>query len=457
MPRLAKAGVWALSVIFCAFILSLITQSSLASAVNPRIAVLLDIKGGIGPATQDFVVRGLAEAAKKEAQIVILRLDTPGGLSKSMRGINKAILSSPVPVVSYVAPSGARAASAGTYIMYASQIAAMAPGTNLGAATPVSIGTPGLTPGKKPAIKKDDKKTAKKKSTKTATQKKSINDAVAYIRSLAELHGRNVEWAEQAVREGVSLSANKALQMNVINLVANNTTDLLNQINGKTVTVLGQKRVLNTRGLKIVQITPDWRAKFLAVITDPSIAYILLLVGIYGIFFEFANPGFVLPGVVGVICILLALYAFQLLPINYVGLGLILFGIAFMVSEAFMPSFGALGMGGIVAFVVCSILLLDKGSGYAIGLPLIIAVSAVTAGFFLLIINMALRARFRPVVSGREELVGSEGVVIEDEKGRYRIRIRGELWQVKSSQSLQRGQKVKVIGREGLILIVNLK
>jgi len=345
-----------------------------------KTAALLEITGAIGPAVQDFIHRGLGRAVKQGDQVVILRIDTPGGLSKSMRGIIKDILSSPIPVIAYVAPSGARAASAGTYILYASHIAAMAPGTNLGAATPVSIVSPGT--GK-------DKKKAKAKS---ASMLKAINDAKAYIRSLAQLRGRNVKWAEKAVSEAASLSAQEALKINVINFVAKNIPDLLRQANGKTVIVQGNQKELKTVGLSVKQIMPDWRTKFLAVITDPSVAYILLMIGFYGLFFEFANPGFVVPGVVGAICLLLALYAFQLLPINYAGLGLILLGMAFIVAEAFMPSFGALGIGGVISFVIGSIMLLKTDvTGYRLPWGLIIGVTLVTGFFFFQELNSNAR------------------------------------------------------------------
>ena len=426
-----------------------ISRAEQAPVATSPFAAVLNIKGAIGPAVADYFHRGLAQAAQDGATVVVLRLDTPGGLSKSMRIIIKDILASPVPVITYVAPSGARAASAGTYILYASQLAAMAPGTNLGAATPVAIGSPGT------ADKDKAKDGDKKADSKTAMERKAINDASAYIRSLAQLRGRNEKWAEKAVRQAESLSANEALKMNVINIVAPNIPDLLKQANGKKVKVAGVEKTLATTGLTLHAIHPDWRSRFLSVITDPSVAYILLLIGIYGLFFEFANPGFVLPGVAGAICLLLALYAFHLLPVNYVGLGLMLLGIAFMLVEAFVPSFGALGIGGVIAFVVGSIMLMGTGTpGFTIALPVIFAVTAVTAAFFLLVVNMAIKARLRPVVSGEEELVDAIGEVVKTEMGIQRIRLRGELWQVESDSPLQPGQQVCVVSRSGLILKV---
>jgi membrane-bound serine protease (ClpP class) len=422
---------------------SIVLLTIIASAAQAQnTALLLTVNSAIGPATQDFIQSGLTQAEKQNVQVLILQLDTPGGLEKSMRNIVSDILASPIPVIAYVAPSGARAASAGTYIVYASHIAAMAPGTNLGAATPVSIGLSGM----------EEKS---KNNNPSAEEKKTMNDAVASIRSLAELRGRNAQWAEQAVRQGASISATEALQLKVINVIANNILDLLSAVNGDTVSVAGKPQQLMTTGLAVQEFKPDWRTRFLAVITDPSVAYILLMIGMWGLFFEFANPGFVLPGVSGAIALLLALYAFQLLPINYVGLALILLGIAFMITEAFVASFGALGIGGVIAFVVGSVLLLEKGAvGYQIAWPVIVAVSATTAAFFLLVINIALRARFRPIVSGREEVVNQVTTVQVDDKGALHARVLGEMWQVRCEMPLQSGQKIKVIAIDGLSLIV---
>lgn len=425
---------------------------------------VLTVKGAISPASADYLVRGINKAADANARMVIIELDTPGGLDTSMRDIIKAILASPMPVATYVSPKGARAASAGTYILYASHIAAMAPATNLGAATPVELAPGGGSPPEKPATPdQSGKKPAPDASQQNTTQdapqdakmKKAVHDAAAYIRSLAELRGRNADWAERAVREAVSLSAEAALKAKVVDIVAENVDDLLKQLHGRKVKLSNGEVTLDTVNLTVTRIEPDWRSKLLAVIGDPSIAYILMLLGIYGLLYEFSNPGMGFPGVVGGICLLLALFALQLMPINYVGLALIILGVALMVSEAFIPSFGALGLGGVVAFIIGSVMLIDTDlPGYGISWALIVPIAATTALFTFIVASMALRARKRPVMTGAEELLNAEGEVLDDIKTEGWARVHGELWQVRSQVPLARGAKVRITARHDLILEV---
>ncbi|MBL8661131.1 MAG: nodulation protein NfeD [Rhodospirillales bacterium] len=433
----------------------------------PSAAVVLPIDGPIGPATSDYVVRGLRKAAESDARLVILRIDTPGGLDSAMRDIIRAILASPVPVAAFVAPSGARAASAGTYITYASHIAAMAPGTNLGAATPVQLGAPGTPSGRDeqplPAEKKgdgsdkpDEGARQNEKPTKPPDiGDKTRSDALAYIRSLAQMRGRNVEWAESAVREAASLSAEEALKRNVIDLVAANVPDLLDQIDGRSVSVEGREVRLQTAGLRVTTVEPDWRTKLLGVITNPNVAYILMLIGIYGLLFEFYSPGMVGPGVVGAICLLLALYAFQALPVNYAGVALALLGVAMLVAEAFVPAFGALGFGGIVALVVGSIMLMEEEvPGFTVAWELIAVVALVSGGLFMILLTVAVRARRRAVVSGEEGMIGTVGPVLTWDDRAGTVRVRGEIWSARARRALRPGEQIRVVELDGLTVVV---
>ena len=436
--------------------LSLGWWSGLSRAADPQAAVLLEIKGAIGPAVSDYVIRGLKKAEQDKAGVVILRIDTPGGLDAAMRDIIKNILASSVPVVSYVAPNGARAASAGTYILYASHVAAMAPVSNLGSATPVRVGgLPGMP--EAPAKPKEDDHPEKKSPPLDTMERKMVNDAVAYIKSLAERHGRNAQWAEQAVREAVNLTATEALKIGVIDVVAGSLADLLKQLDGRKVLMeSGEVTTLSTENLIIEHLEPDWRSQLLAVITDPNIAYILMLLGIYGLMFELSNPGYILPGVVGGICLLLALYSFQLLPINYAGLALMLLGIIFMIAEAFAPSFGALGIGGVIAFVFGSVILMND-EGLRISLPLIGGTAFVSTAFFLWVIGGLYAISRKKVVTGVEAMIGSVGEAMADFEGEGRVWIQGESWRVVSPLAIKKGQKVQVVEKDGLLLKVELK
>lgn len=424
----------------------------LAPALGAPPVLVVPLEGPIGPASADFVSRSLERAKKDGAQLVVLRMDTPGGLDTSMRAIIKDILASPVPVAAYVAPAGARAASAGTFILYAAHIAAMAPATNVGAASPVAIGG---APEKDKGAER--KKGEERQPTQTETlMRKQTQDAAAYIRGLAQLRGRNAEWAERAVREAVSLSAEEALELKVIDLVAEDVPALLARLDARRITAGGAERTLATAQAAAVAIERDWRTRFLGVITDPSIAYILVLLGIYALLFEFSNPGLILPGVVGAICVLLALYAFHLLPVNYAGLALILLGIAFMVGEAFFPAYGALGIGGLVAFVIGSVILIDTEDvpGFEIPLGLIGGLAAASAGFLIFVLGMVVRGRKRPVVSGREEMIGAVGEVLEDCEREGWARVHSENWRIRAPGALRRGERVRVTGMDGLVLEV---
>lgn len=421
-----------------------------AGQAAPGSIWVLGMDDAIGPASADYLLRNLEQAKAQGAQLVVLRLDTPGGLDSAMRQMIKAILASPVPVVSFVAPSGARAASAGTYILYASHVAAMAPGTNLGAATPVQIG--GL-----PGTSKDDK--AKPSDDEQTLARKQVNDATAYIRGLAQLRGRNADWAERAVREAVSLPASEALRLKVIDQVANDLPDLMRQLDGKTLIAAGQPLLLQTRDAALIEHLPDWRTRLLAVITNPSVALILIMMGVYGLLFEFMNPGSALGGVVGGICLLLGLYALQLLPVSVAGVALILLGIAFMIAEAFLPSFGVVGFGGIVAFVVGAVILIDTDApGFGIPLVLIGTLAVLSALLIGGVLGMAIKARRRAPVSGDAGLVGSLVTVTQvlaDNPFCGSVQAQGEQWQVQCTTPLQAGQKVRVTARQGVMLEVS--
>jgi membrane-bound serine protease (ClpP class) len=424
---------------------------------NDSLALTVSIDGAIGPAAASYVKDALATAAERHAEIVVLRLNTPGGLTTSMREIIADVLASPVPVVGYVAPSGAHAASAGTYILYATHIAAMAPGTNLGAATPVQLGgpVPGLpetTPDKDGKDSKDGEHQPKSKDTMTA---KATNDAVAFIRSLAELRGRNADWAEKAVREAASLSANAALQEHVVDFVARDPVELLKRVDGRTVEVAGDvTRRLATKDAIFQAIDPGWISRFLAVITDPNVAFILLMVGIYGLIFEFMSPGMVAPGIVGTICLLLGLYALNLLPINYAGLALMLVGITLLTIETFNPTV-VLGLGGIIAFVLGTVMLLRvEAPGYRLSWSVIGIAAAMFAGLILVVLGSLQRARKGPVQVGAQAMHGLSAEVLDWSENEGHVFAQGERWQARSAETFKPGDLVVVTNITGLTLVV---
>jgi membrane-bound serine protease (ClpP class) len=413
---------------------------------------VIDVHGAIGPANADHMVRGLAEAQAAGAELVVLQIDTPGGLDSAMRDMIKAVLAAPLPIVGYVAPSGARAASAGTYLLYATHIAAMAPGTNLGAATPVQIGSPGLPslPGNEP---QDGEPAAE---PATPMERKLVNDAVAYIQSLAQLRGRNAQWAELAVRQGASLSAEDALELGVIDMLAPTLPQLLVELDGREVTVGESTRTLQLEGQVVYNHPIDWRSEFLAVITNPNVAYVLMLLGIYGLLIEFYNPGFGLPGITGAVCLLLALYAFQVLPISYTGLALIILGIGLMTAEAFAPSFGILGLGGIVAFVVGSIMLMDTQlPGYQIAMPMIAAFAVFSVALLVFALGMLMRSRRQALRTGLDHLLGASATIESVNDGMAWARLDGELWEVACSEQLGPEDTVVVDSIDGLTLKVH--
>ncbi|MBU0720334.1 nodulation protein NfeD [bacterium] len=407
---------------------------------EPLSITQLQINGVIGPASSSYLKEGIQEALRLDSKMILIKLDTPGGLSTSMREMIQEITNSPIPVVVYVFPKGAHAASAGTYLLYAAHVAAMAPGTNLGAATPVN-----LMP-----MQKD-----LNGSAASTLEKKALNDAVAYIKSLAQMNERNVSWAQEAVAEAKSLSAEDALKYGVIDFIAEDTGELLSKIDGKTLNVLGKKRVLKSKDAVVHRYEADWKTKFLSTITNPNIAYIFLLIAVYGIFFELMNPGGVIPGVIGIISGVVSLYALNMIPFNYAGLLLIILGISFMIAEVFVSGFGILGIGGVLSFAFGSVLLFDANTlGSSVSIPLIVAFTLVSLAFFIILVRVFLRSRSAKVVSGAEEMIGAIAEVVEyNEKG-CRVLCHGEIWNCTCREKLQVGERVQVSELLGLVLRV---
>jgi len=435
-------------------------------------AVLLELQGPLGVATAEYIVAGIEDAADSGASLVIIRMDTPGGLVEPMRDIVQTILGSGIPVVTYVAPGGARADSAGTYILLASHVAAMAPTTHLGAATPVSLTgddagkpparpRPGL-PDEAPADGDEDTaesepagETDEPARPGTAMERKVLNDAVAYIRGLAEAHGRNADWAEKAVRDAATLTAAEALELNVIDVIAANQDELLRLLDGRQVKVDNEMMTIESDGLVVESVEPGWRIKFLSTIANPQIALLLMLVGIYGLIFEGYNPGAIVPGVVGVVCLLLAAYALQVIPVNYAGLALIIVGLILIIAEAFVPSFGALGLGGIAAFIFGSIIMFDSGvPGFGISKSFVVVFGAVTGLALLWLTSYVVKLRNRGPVSGTGSIIGGTGIAMEAFTGTGRVWLEGEAWQAQSSVPIGKDQPVRVTEMKGLTLVV---
>ena len=443
-------------------------QGADAVAAAGGAATVIELDGPIAPAMSRYVAQAMSDAVVRHSAVIILQMDTPGGLDTSMRAIIKAILASPIPVVTYVAPGGARAASAGTYILYASHFAAMAPATNLGAATPISIGggetpsapvspappvTPNAQKGSSPPTSTPE--SSKAPEVSTASERKAVNDAVAYIRSLAQLRGRNADWGESAVRGAASLSAQDALAQHAIDLIATDVPDLLRQLDGRKVRIAERDIVLHTAGVAVTRISPDWRDELLIMLTHPTIAYGLLLIGIYGLLLEGYNPGAVLPGVVGALSLVLALYAFELLAVNFAGVALLILGAGLIVLEFFMPAFGSLGIGGLIAFVIGSILLFDNPSqGLHMALPLIVGIAIAGALVVAAITWLAVRARRRPVTTGAEAMVGELVEVVSLSRGECVVRYGGELWNAHAPVALHVGQQARIVSVSGLTLWV---
>lgn len=431
----------------------------------PAFAARIDLRGPIGPAATEYVDGTIQRATTDGASAIVLQMDTPGGLSASMRQIIAGILAARVPILCYVAPPGARAASAGTYILYACPIAAMAPATHLGAATPVSLGggtrmpaLPARAASTPAGASTTGPATAKPaKQPRDAESDKVLNDAIAYIRSLAQLRGRNATWAEQAVRGAATLTASEAAHQHVIDFVAADIPSLLAQANGRRVQVGDQLVTLKLHDLALRDYPPDGRARFLAIITNPTIAYVLLLAGIYGLILEAFHPGTLLPGIAGGICLLIGLYALQLLPVNYAGLALMTLGIALLLAEVFVPTAGVLGIGGVIAFVLGSVMLFRSGvPGYGVNLGVIAGIAFCAVVLLALLLRLVMRARRVRPSSGIDAMLQTTGELLQPVSagGESWVLIAGERWRVQCEAALPAGARVRVVSRHNLLLQV---
>jgi membrane-bound serine protease (ClpP class) len=451
MRNWLREAAWAIAIAG----LAVVSAADARAQAAPQVFVS-EVSGAIGVATVRQLSRAIDQAKDEGAVALILRLDTPGGLVTATRELIKLIIASPVPIVVYVAPSGAQAASAGTFLVYAAHLAAMAPGTNLGAATPIEIGglpgapQPRREPGK-------DEKGASGAQPETAAQRKAINDVVAFLRSLAQMRGRNLEFAEKAVREAATLTAEEASNQGVVDFMAASLEELLAKMDGRKVELANGEKILNSKNAKITTIEPDLRTRLLAVISNPNVAFLLLMIGFYGLIMEFWHPGTFIPGVVGGICLILALVALSALPVNYGALGLLVLGLALMLAEAFTPGIGILGIGGAVAFAFGAYFLFE-GAGsdidIAVSLPLILGATLTTAALIFGVGAAAMQAYRRPATAGAEHMIGAKAKVIDWEGETGHVRIEGEVWTARSSHAPPAGSIVRVVGREGLTLIV---
>ena len=394
-----------------------------------------ELSGVISPASSAYILRAITIAEEKDAECLIIKLDTPGGLDESMREITKRILNADVPVVIYVAPKGARAASAGVFILYASHIAAMAPGTNIGAAHPVGMG------GEK---------------VDSVMANKVTNDAVAYLQSLAKTRNRNIEWAEKAVRESASIDDETALKIGVCEIIAENEEELIKKLDGKEVRIQEQTKRLDTKSVPVKKLSMTLRERLLLILTNPNIAYILLLLGIYGLFFELQNPGMIFPGVVGGICLILGFYALHLLPVNYAGVALIILSAIFFILEIYVTSHGLLSVGGVISLVIGSLILFGSDQPFLrVSWEVIMVVVIIIVIFVGLLLFLGIKAQFRKPSAGKEGLVGETGIARTDidDKGGTAF-VHGEWWNAVSEKPIKRGAKIRVIDSEGMVLKV---
>ncbi len=428
-------------IISLVFICLLLCLSPFSYAEPASLVEVLTLEGTINPVAVQRLDKAIESAVKNKAQCLIIQLDTPGGLDTSMRDMVKLMMNSEIPIVVYVAPRGSRAASAGVFLTLAAHIAAMAPGTNIGAAHPVALGVGG-------AIDKE-------------MMEKVVNDAAAYVKSIAQKRNRNVEWAEKAVRESVSITAEEALELNVVDLMAEDMSDLLEKLDGAEVEIMHETLTVVTKGASLHFIEMSFREKILQAIADPNLAYILLMVGIWGIVLEFFHPGSLLPGIVGGICLILAFFALQILSFNLAGLVLILLAIVLFVLDITVPSYGALTIGGIVSLALGSLMLIDPSAIYiTISLKYIVIMVAFTSGLFIFIISYAIKAQFKKPATGLEGMVGSRGIAKGNLKTKGKIQIHGEIWNAileSDEEVVRKGEEVEVVRVDGMRLVVKKK